>query len=58
VDAIYNHSKAIPRHYVMIHSATGYVSEIGLLDPNGPPNTHQVTKGPNSDKIVHRIVYM
>jgi hypothetical protein len=58
VDAIYNLSEAFSSRSVIIHSATGFVSEVGLLDPNGPPNTHQVTKGLKSDKILHHIVYM
>ncbi|KEH38933.1 putative PPC domain-containing protein [Medicago truncatula] len=42
VDAIYNLSEALPRRSVIINSATGSVSEVGLFDPNGPPNKRQV----------------
>jgi hypothetical protein len=58
VDAIYNLSEALPRRSVIINSATGSVSEVGLLDPNGPPNKRQVIKGPKSDQTLHHIVYM
>ena len=58
MDAIYNLSEAFPRRSFIIHSAIGSVSEVGLLDPNGPLNIRQVTKGLKSDKILHHIVYM
>ena len=58
MDAIDNLSEAFPRRSVIIDSATGSVSEVGILDPNGPTNTRQVIKGPRSDKILHHIVYM
>jgi hypothetical protein len=58
VDSIYNLSETFPRRSVIINSATGSVSEVGILEPNGPPNTRQVIKGPKSDKILHHIVYM
>jgi hypothetical protein len=58
VAAIYNLSEAFPCRSVIINSSTDSVSEVGILDPNGPPNTRQVIKGPKSDKILHHIVYM